>query len=316
MKKLVLIGLSASIITGCGVVSGGKKDYFTILRPPIQNVDLSELAANLRDDQGLIIDYNTRSLQPGSDIVAGEGAQLTPELALNIYKSGLAAGQSSDDALKVLGEAIQKNRTVDMTITIAGSKELVQIVQANKGVVITPNVIVRRLGEGSTLTNIVTKTPETPVVVTNPATPIVVVPEVEEPVVIPPVNVIPIVVPQSGLWKPLGDDNSGSRILLPNSMTAPLPDGPYSKQELDERKLMHGDYVSNVLSVDVDSTTGGHHGRYNFTGLSNGWRETYRHNATGNDWMNGRPAVITVKLKNGQTKTWVVDNPAQRLNLN
>ncbi len=129
---------------------------------------------------------------------------------------------------------------------------------------------------------------------------------------------IPEITPQAGLWKPLGEDGSGSRIILPTRLTAPLPPGPYTEVELEDMRL-NGDnaaaYASNVLSVHVRSTTGGHEATYTYNSVANGWREHYKNNSTGNDWANGAPIHIAATMMNGPVQRWTVPDPRERFAL-
>ena len=288
LMVLPILALVSSLLVGCGVVSGGKQDVLTFLKPPLQNIDAAELAANLQDGQGMYLESSLDSKLPGRDLTAS-GNEMTAEAALAFMEMG--AAKNVEDAWAVFDTLAKKNRQVVTKLVIAESAVIgagwlsdndSRIEGASQDWTFSDNVatnefLVRLIPDGEP-----DPEPPPPIVVPTPE------PTPDDP---DPITPPPIPAPMAGLWKPQSDTRAGSVILLPTRLT-----GQASK-------------------VEVNSTTGGHHGVYDAAGNANGGRDHFRHNATGNDWNRGKPIHITVTLANGTVAKWTVAEPTKRYEL-
>jgi hypothetical protein len=138
------------MMTGCSSLDG---NLVRVMEPPLTKVDIAEISANLRDSQGVIVDYGFTSLQPGSDIDIGADATLSVGVVKELIGMG-AAMQGGDNAAKAIGDVLGKNRESKVTVMIADSADLVRMRQSDNSAKLTPGHRTVDILSRAALTNI------------------------------------------------------------------------------------------------------------------------------------------------------------------
>lgn len=122
MKSLILIPI-LFLLTGCAAFG---PNGLRLVEPPVKNIDVAELSANLPPDKALLFQYRHTSIEPDSATSVDNTATLSPGAMKDLI--GFGAGLGGDvGTYAVLKAAIEKNRDIETLVIIADSEDVVKM---------------------------------------------------------------------------------------------------------------------------------------------------------------------------------------------
>lgn len=122
MKPLLAL-LPLLMLTGCAAFG---PNGLRLVEPPVKNIDVAELSANLPPDKALLFQYRHTSIEPDSATSVDNAATMTPAAMKDLI--GFGAGLGGDlGAYAVVKAAIEKNRDIETLVVIADSEDVVRL---------------------------------------------------------------------------------------------------------------------------------------------------------------------------------------------
>ena len=122
MKPLLAL-LPLSLLTGCAAFG---PNGLRLVEPPVKNIDVAELSANLPPDKALLFQYRHTTIEPDSATSVDNAATMTPAAMKDLI--GFGAGLGGDlGAYAVVKAAIEKNRDIETLVVIADSEDVVRL---------------------------------------------------------------------------------------------------------------------------------------------------------------------------------------------
>ena len=122
MKNIILIPI-LFFLTGCAAFG---PNGLRLVEPPVKNIDVAELSANLPPDKALLFQYRHTSIEPDSATSVDNAATLSPGAMKDLI--GFGAGLGGDvGTYAVLKAAIEKNRDIETLVIIADSEDVVKM---------------------------------------------------------------------------------------------------------------------------------------------------------------------------------------------
>ncbi|HMO51238.1 MAG TPA: hypothetical protein PKA21_08940 [Kiritimatiellia bacterium] len=122
MKSLLAL-MVLFLMSGCAAFG---PNGLRLVEPPVKNIDVAELSANLPPDKALLFQYRHMSIEPDSAVNVDNAATLSPGAMKDLI--GFGAGLGGDlGAYAVLKSAIEKNRDIETLVVIADSDDVVKL---------------------------------------------------------------------------------------------------------------------------------------------------------------------------------------------
>ncbi len=115
---VLLAAALTAILTGCASPLGGRT-----LEPPVQEIDVAEVAANLAEGKAMMFSHRYQSVQPNTTTTIGNDSTLTTAAAKELigFGAGLGAAKSTAQAVADIGN---KDRLIESTLIIAESSDI------------------------------------------------------------------------------------------------------------------------------------------------------------------------------------------------
>jgi hypothetical protein len=122
MHYIILIPI-LFLFTGCAAFG---PNGLRLVEPPVKNIDVAELSANLPPDKALLFQYRHTSIEPDSATSVDNTATLSPGAMKDLI--GFGAGLGGDvGTYAVIKAAIEKNRDIETLVIIADSEDVVKL---------------------------------------------------------------------------------------------------------------------------------------------------------------------------------------------
>lgn len=153
--KNVFILFGVLLMAGCSGPSIGSFQTFRAMEPKVKEIDVAELAANLEPGQAAFFQYRYRSMAPDLTETFGAEGEITAEALVKAMAAGaeMASSAASQGWEAAFRDAINKNRDMDVFLSIMESDHMRDVMLGKSANQIKPGQLLRDRWVQLTATN-------------------------------------------------------------------------------------------------------------------------------------------------------------------